>query len=360
MERFNSTLQEFLNIIKTNFPNQTEQIDKHYNIEANSDRYIHEFLKNCEDKGDDISTKNEIIFSRNQVLLNSVDFYAIWNEETLEDNQRENIWNYIHSLYIFAFEYIKEENLKDILKNIKKIGTDRNSLDEHTRTFLNIVDTLTNKYTQKSKSKNGDSDSKDDSSSEDEDDTTSDDPTGGFFNMPDMFNGIIGDLAKEIAQDLDPSKLDLSNPMELLQDLLSGNYDENNDKSGVGSLIKNIVSKIQNKLESGEISKDSLMEEAQNIMKSFKGGKKGKFNMFKKMMDEMNIDMSDEAKENMTSSEKDMYEQAQKIINNVGKNIASNDVHQLRKKMELMSTRDRLRKKLEEKKKLLEMQSQKK
>lgn len=358
MERFNSTLQEFLNIIKTNFPNQQEQIDKHYNFETNTDKYINEFLKNCEDKGDDISTKNEIIFSRNQVLLNSVDFYTIWNEETLEDNQRENIWNYIHSLYIFAFEYIKEENLKDILKNIKKIGTDRNSLDEHTRTFLNIVDTLTEKYTKKSKT-DTDTDSKDDSSV-DEDDENSDDPTGGFFNMPDMFNGIIGDLAKEIAQDLDPSKLDLSNPMEMLQDLLSGNYDENNDKTGVGSLIKNIVSKIQTKIESGEISKDSLMDEAQNIMKSFKGGKKGKFNMFKKMMDQMNIDINDETKENMTSAQKDMYEQAQKIINNVGKNVASNDVGQLRKKMELMSTRDRLRKKLEEKKKLMEMQSQKK
>ena len=36
-------------------------------------------------------------------------------------------------------------------------------------------------------------------------------------------------MAKEIAEEIDPDKINLDDPSELLKSLLSGNLDENND-----------------------------------------------------------------------------------------------------------------------------------
>ncbi len=116
MEKFNQNLSQFIDIIKKNYPSQKELIEKHYTFDNNTgDKYLKEFLDSCTKIGDDISTKNEIIFSKGSNVLVSVDFYSIWNDESLSEEQRNNIWKYLQTLYIFAFEYIKDQDFKTIL-----------------------------------------------------------------------------------------------------------------------------------------------------------------------------------------------------------------------------------------------------
>ena len=55
-------------------------------------------------------------------------------------------------------------------------------------------------------------------------------------------NGSIGKLAMDIAKDIDLSQLDLSNPMEMLQGIMSGGYVSKN--SSLQNLFGNITNKI--------------------------------------------------------------------------------------------------------------------
>ena len=76
------------------------------------------FLKTSTTIGNDISTKNEIIFSKDSVVLPCIDFHIIWNDPDLTDEQRENVWKYLHTLYILAFEHSKQQDFKTIIKEL--------------------------------------------------------------------------------------------------------------------------------------------------------------------------------------------------------------------------------------------------
>lgn len=337
MEKFNQNLSQFIDIIKKNYPSQKELIEKHYNFNKDTgDKYLKEFLNSCSRIGDDISTKNEIIFSKGSNVLVNVDFYSIWNDEALSEEQRNNIWKYLQTLYIFAFEYIKDQDFKTILKQIKKLGTNTSDLDAETKTFMNIIDSLSEKYTKK----------KDDEEENEEKNETS----GPNFVPPELFNGAIGDLAKEIAEEIDPSKIDLEDPSKLLKDLLSGNFDENNDNSGLVDLVKNITNKIQDKLSSGKLDESKLFNEAQNVMNTFaKSSKKSNkpVNIFEAMMKSGMMNNF-----NMDAENQDLFNQASNIINN--NSVTNITPQQIQSKAGLKNTRDRLRKKLENKRKKLE------
>ena len=355
MEKFNSNLKQFTEQIINLFPDQQENIDKFYDFsDLSNDKYLHLFYNNCRGKGDDISSKNEIIFSKDNIILDNIDFYEIWNNEKLTEDTKENIWKYLHTLYIFAYESIKEDDIKSILKELKNISSDNENLDEDTKTLLNIIDSLTGKY------------SKGDYVDSDEEKSTDD----NTFAAPEIFSGVIGDLAKEIASEIDPSQLNLDDPAKLLKDLLSGNFDETDDKSGIVNLVKNITSKIQTKLSSGNLDESELFSEAQNVMNSFsKGNSFGKNNpmsdMFNKMMKSGMMDgMSGMMEGNpgmmegmsgtsgSSGNESELLRNAQQIINNGGQstNISAG---QLKKNLDKHKTRDRLRQKLKDKKKLL-------
>lgn len=338
MEKFNSNLIQLLTTIKSLYPNQTKLIDKHYDLTEQSDKYLIEFWNNCKDKGNDISTKNEIIFSKHSIILVNVDFNTIWNDENLQEAEKDNIWKIIQSLWIFAFQYIKDQDLKSILKSFKKMGENRNALDEESRAFMDIIDSLTDKFANMDVSGN-------DEEFKDVDGSGNESSSSGFgfdFNIPELLNGEIGKIAQEIAADIDPNDLDLSNKEELVKNLMSGNFDEENDKSGVVKLVKNISDKIHNKIESGQIDKDKIMKEAEKIMKQFGGKNKNAMSMFSNMM-------KSQMGKNMSEEEKDLFNQATQILQNGGK-VMNTNPQQLKSKLALKSTRDRLLKKLEEKK----------
>ena len=342
MEKFNNNLSQFTTIIKNLYPDQKKAIEEYYNFENPSEKYLQEFIENCSDLGDDISSKNEIIFSKGTIILNNIDFYTIWNDENLADDQKENIWKYLHTLYIFAYEHIKNVDFKTLLKDLKNANL-CDDVDEQTRTFMNIIDGLTTKYKDNSK---------DESDNEPTDDNSS---SKKGIPTPDLFGGVIGNLAKEIADELDPSQVNLEDPSKLLKSLLSGNFDEENDDSGVVNLIKNITDKIQTKLSNGNLNESQLFSEAQNVMKSFgKGGNDASnpLGMFNAMMQSGMMSGLDPENQNIV-------DEASNIIG-AGVPVNKGQTQQLQSQVQLKSTRDRLRKKLEEKKRKLALKEKQK
>ena len=75
--------------------------------------------------------------------------------------------------------------------------------------------------------------------------------------------GSIGKLAMDIAKDIDISQLQMNNPMEMLQGIMSGDLSKS---SGLQNLFGNITEKINTRLNSGEVDKDAILNDAQNIM----------------------------------------------------------------------------------------------
>lgn len=80
-------------------------------------------------------------------------------------------------------------------------------------------------------------------------------------------NSKIGELAKEITGELDMSSLQSADPSELF------NLANITDQSSVlGNIVSKVGSKIQHKLQHGEIRHDELLAEAMTMLKAFNGG----------------------------------------------------------------------------------------
>jgi hypothetical protein len=289
----------------------------------------------------DLSTKNEIIFSKDNTILKHIDFYSIWNnpDKELDQPEMDSIWTYLHTLYIYAIQYKKDSDLKELLKNIKKLSGNRDELDEESKILADILDGLSGKF---SKVKEGDSDKLEDSDEED---------GPSLFSLPEelgSITGIIADIAKEVAEEIKPEDINISNPMDILNDLTSGNFDINNldeSKSGVAKLVKTIKDKIESKLSSGDVDFEKLMNEAKSIISKLGGKKSSAGKMFSKMMKQQMEDMKD-----VPEDQKNMFQDAMNILLNGGQGMEA-QAAQMRKTMELSQTRDRLRKQLEEKQK---------
>ena len=106
-----------------------------------------------------------------------------------------------------------------------------------------------------------------------DDNRVNNDETNNLFN-----NGIISDIAKELTNELDLDNLDMGNPKnmnEAFSNIMGGGGGNN-----FFNLVSKVGEKIQNKVESGEINQNDLLSEAQKMM----GGLQNPEQMAKSMM----------------------------------------------------------------------------
>lgn len=144
-----------------------------------------------------------------------------------------------------------------------------------------------------------------------EDDGSASASTSGFASM--IENTKIGEIAKEISKDIDISSLNLEKPEDIL------NFKNNNV---LGNIVTKVGSTLQSKFEKGELKHDELLQEAMGMLGGLGGGKGGFLDnpLFKELLKSQMGGMKGTKAKVDTS------------------------------KLEAMSTRDRLRKKLEAKK----------
>lgn len=112
--------------------------------------------------------------------------------------------------------------------------------------------------------------------------------------VEDLFNnGIISDIAKELTTELDLDKLDMGNPQnmnEAFSNIMGGGGGQN-----FFNLISKVGEKIQNKVETGQINQGDLISEAQKMM----GGLKNPEQMAKSMMNNKNQRGKESTKERL-------------------------------------------------------------
>ena len=96
--------------------------------------------------------------------------------------------------------------------------------------------------------------------------------------MENLFNnGLISNIAKELTNELDLDKMDMGNPKNMNEAF--GNLMGGNGNGNFFNLINKVGQKIQNKVETGQINQGDLIREAQQMM----GGLKNPQQMAKAM-----------------------------------------------------------------------------
>jgi len=256
MEKFNQNLQLFLNNIKLLMPESSETIDATYQFdEALGDKYLTTFYSNIYKLRNELSNHNEVIFSVDNIILENIDFNTLWNSSNINDTVKGNIWRYLNTLYLFSYEYTNKIVLTDTLKRLKKLSKEDKleNISDDELILINIINQLSDQKSEVIKTLSSDRDTENIDNS---------------FIPPEVFNGVLGDLAQEIAQEIDPSKLNLDDPSKLIKDLLSGNIGDSNDTSGLSAIIKQISGKIKSKIDNGSLNEETMLSEAQNVMSS--------------------------------------------------------------------------------------------
>ena len=214
---------------------------------------LNRFLELIGDYEKMITDKNLEFFDLEVEFLEEISFKLLWTKN-ISNKTRESIWKYLQTFQLININLRSSQQLKDALS---QIGTDTEmEVDRTTAKDLKKMKKLSDSVKEKA---TGESEL--------------DDMLGG------LMGGGIGDIAKEVAKSMDIENMfgnidENSNPMEIMAQMM------NPEK--MGSIFNNINSVMEQKMESGELSKDSLKSEAEGMM-----GKMGDNPMFKNMMQGM-------------------------------------------------------------------------
>ena len=240
LERFNQTALELIGDIRTVYPSLNSQLDTFIaNFPCNNQAYITYFLENVSPHADLIAVRNIELFDKTKILQD-IDLKFIFVEPESEPN-RFVIWKYIEALYLYSQSYIKlcgETNVEDDMKKYME------TIGFNAENFNKILENLQEQSKQENTGENPSIPPEMEKMSET------------------LFGGMIGNLAKEIAGEINPNDLNIdpNNPQALLQNLFSP------EKGNLMNLVQSISGKLQTKLDNGQLDQQALFNEATNIM----------------------------------------------------------------------------------------------
>jgi len=228
----------------------------------------------------DILYKNKDIFTNDETnchFLPGLDFKLLWKCD-ISDNTRDTIWKY---LQLILFSVIQGNNDETMFGDTAKLFEAINSDDLHSKLeetlhsmkdiFDNNVDMNTDTDTDVDKETDQDPSPKVDVNSDTSEEKKKTPPSNPFNIDPETFqnhlsgmlDGKIGKLAAEIAEeaakDIQMPDDETADPENLLKNLFK-------NPGKIMGLVKNIGSKLDQKMKSGDINESELLEEASNIM----------------------------------------------------------------------------------------------
>lgn len=275
----------------------------------------------------DILYQNNEIFestnTTNTLFLPGVEFKMLFNCPDISENTQNTLWKYLQLVLFTIVGSIQDKSKFGDTMNMFD-GLDENEL--HTK----LADTMNNmgsffQNMADSNSESGDSASAssgfDDiskgfeqymnSSAQPADQANTPSADDVHSHLKGLFSGKIGNLAKELAEEISGDMEELLGKdganMKSTADVLK-NMMKNPTK--ITGLIKSVSNKLQQKMNSGEISQEELMREATDIIKNMKGmggkggegGEGGDFqSMFKDMAKGMGINIPKNAKMDMNA-----------------------------------------------------------
>jgi len=257
----------------------------------------------------DILYQNDDIFKIdsevNTVFLPNIDFKLLYNCDGISENTKKTMWKYLQLILFSVVGGVKDKSNFGETMNLFEGIDEKDLQDKLNETMGSITDFF----------KNIDMNEKMNSSEQKSNDTNENAETNGeeipnmdrfksmFENMPNMpnmenlqdhlknlFEGKIGKLAKEMAEEISEDFSDLidddmknsTNTQDVLKKLMK-------NPTKIMELMKKVGGKLDAKMKSGEISRDEIMKEAGDLLGKMKDmGGKDQFNeMFKNLAKNM-------------------------------------------------------------------------
>ena len=235
---------------------------------------LKKFLEKVHENEALITKKDVSLFEKDIDFLEEISFEKLWSKN-ISEKTRETIWKYFQTFTIITINLKSNEQLQEALQSIDLKKED-------------IKDKQTAKDLKKLKGL----------AEEVQKEIPKDDDEGGLDEMlGGLMDSNIGSIAKEVAESMDVEKMFGSmdknaNPMEVMAQMMQP------DK--MGSIFQNINSVMTQKMESGELTEDSLKSEAEGMY-----GKMSDNPMFNGLMQQMNPDqnISKESKKKVSKKE---------------------------------------------------------
>jgi len=257
----------------------------------------------------DILYQNDSIFSPESTInvqfLPNVDFKVIYNTEGVSDNTKKTIWKYLQLMLFTVIGEIKDKTGFGETMNMFD-GIDEKVLHEKLSETMSSLTDFFNNIGSASES-NENEENTDEKDAEEFKNMFDNMPSAEEFakefpfdkkmeGMPNMeniqdhlktiFEGKIGSLAKEMAEEISGEFADLlgedaantGNPQDIIKKLMK------NPKK-IMDLMKSVSGKLDSKMKNGEISREEIMKEASEMIGKMKdmGDNNELNNMFKKM-----------------------------------------------------------------------------
>jgi len=245
IEHFNSTLKLLINNIIKIYPEYKESLEEYYGDllekdSCNEDKHVKRFMRKFSGHKDQISSKDNDLFEETICFLKNIDFKIIWEDEITTDNIKTTIWDYLQTLFVIGETIISDSGkIKSLVETLKN-KADNVPIEETSGENKEILEMLKN-LSEKSKDSNV---------------------------SEDLLNtGMIGNLAKELAGDinLDDMNLNLGDENAGIGDIF-GKLMSGDNPMKFMNMIQNVGQKIQTKLADGNLDQSKLLDEAQNMM----------------------------------------------------------------------------------------------
>jgi len=313
----------------------------------------------------DILYENDTIFKMDDDtevnFLPNVNFRLLYNCEDITENTKKSIWKYLQ-LILFSivgaikdktnfgdtsniFEGIDENDLQDKLaetmnsmtdffKNLEESFNNRDDDEEVPNLVDPDIEMPNMEKMQKDMENVFENIFKNMESTTDTEDGGDDDTKSSFPKMsglPDiknihehlktLFEGKIGKLAKEMAEEISEEfASDLGNGSENIKNTQDAIKHLMKDPTKLMGLMKKVGTKLDSKMESGEISREELMKEAQGLLGKMKdmGGGDDLSKMFKEMAKKMgmgnNVKINKNALDKLTRMEETREKMKSRVL----------------------------------------------
>ena len=360
---FQSILVDFTTDLTNTFPEFSHILSKWSNPSSFSESELQKVFDYClailPERFFDILYQNEEIFKpeseTNTFFLPDVDFKVLYNCSGISDKTRQYIWKYLQLILFTVVGEVKDKNNFGESLNMFE-GINENDLQGKMKETMESITDFFKTIIQEDKP--ADTDNKTGGQTEETEgegqgqgqgqggESFKEEFKNMFGNMPkfpnmeniqdhlkSLFEGKIGTLAKEMAEEISGEFSDILgediNDVRSTQDVIQKLM--KNPKK-IMDLMKTVGSKLDQKMKSGEISREEIMKEAGDLFGKMKGmGGQEQFN--------------------------DMFKNLAKGMGGLGKNMKV-DTNAMNRMAKMQETRERMRKKIELKKQMEEITKQ--
>ena len=345
---FNKFYKSFVNDIK-NIGSKYASAD--YELENPYD-YFEKKIKDC------VST---ILHNDPRALIVNSDFMKLKpvkefkNSDFVFDIKSElDMISFFKYLYILALIFnSKDEDLKEIIITVEKLDdkeevlkmietSKNNDLKRIINYIIQMENDAINEAEEKEEEKEEETEEVEVEEKKESTETPSSAPEMPELPFTPVENGVIENLAKEISEEIDVSQLGMNSP-----DDMSKLFDFSSSNNMLGNIVQKVSSKINEKVTTGELNQQDLFNEALKMMGGMNMGGGGD----NKGCDEMANMMPNIANMMNNPMVKSMMSQmGGGGMMGGGKGKAKVAMNQ--GKIGKMTARDRLRRKLEQKRKI--------